>query len=168
MFNPLVNNYRTGDGRYVSLMMLQPDRYWPEFVTAIGHPELVDDPRFADGTSRYANRVECVTTLDEIFATKTFEEWRAILANIEGVWAPIQTAGELIEDPQVLANGYVREVKASSGATFRLVPSPLQFDEELPDLTRAPDHGEHTDEVLQELGYDMDQIMEFKISGAIL
>jgi crotonobetainyl-CoA:carnitine CoA-transferase CaiB-like acyl-CoA transferase len=168
MPNPLVNNYRTGDGRYLSLMMLQPDRYWPELVTAIGHPELVDDPRFVDGTSRYANRVECVETLDDIFATKSFAEWREILGGIEGVWAPIQTSGELLEDPQVLANGYVREVTAASGATFRLVPSPLQFDEELPDLTRAPDHGEHTEEVLQELGYDMDQIMELKISGAIL
>ncbi|HEY2428659.1 MAG TPA: hypothetical protein VGI06_07005 [Acidimicrobiales bacterium] len=49
-----------------------------------------------------------------------------------------------------------------------MVPSPLQFDEKAPDLTRAPDHGEHTDEVLLELGYDMDQLLELKLKGAIL
>jgi crotonobetainyl-CoA:carnitine CoA-transferase CaiB-like acyl-CoA transferase len=166
--NPLVGNYRTGDDRFLCLMMLQPDRYWVEFVTTIGHPELIDDERFKDGRARYENRQECVRTLDAIFATKTLEEWRKILEPIEGVWAPVQTSAELLEDPQVLANGYIREVTASTGATFRMVPSPLLFDDELPDLTRAPDHGEHTDEILQELGYDMDQIMEFKISGAIL
>jgi len=88
--------------------------------------------------------------------------------DVEGVWAPVQTAGELVEDPQAVENGYVRPVEASSGTTFRMVPSPLQFDETPPDLTRAPDHGEHTDEVLLELGYDMDQIMDLKIKGAIL
>jgi crotonobetainyl-CoA:carnitine CoA-transferase CaiB-like acyl-CoA transferase len=166
--NPLVGTYRTGDGRYLSLMMLQPDRYWPEFVVAIGHPELLEDPRFVDGRARYENRKECVTTLDEIFDTKSLEEWRQILSGIEGVWAPVQTAGELLEDPQALDNGYIREVDAASGTRFRMVPSPLQFDETPPDLVRAPDHGEHTDEVLLELGYDMDQIMELKINGAIL
>jgi crotonobetainyl-CoA:carnitine CoA-transferase CaiB-like acyl-CoA transferase len=168
MFNPLVNTYRTGDDRFISLMFLQPDRYWAEFVETIGHPELRDDPRFVDGKVRYEHRVECVTTLDEIFATKSLAEWREVLAPIEGVWAPVETAAELIEDPQALANDYVREVRTAQGTTFRMVPSPLQFDEEPPDLTRAPDHGEHTDEVLAELGYDMDQILDLKVKGAIL
>jgi crotonobetainyl-CoA:carnitine CoA-transferase CaiB-like acyl-CoA transferase len=166
--NPLVNMYRTSDGRHLSLMMLQPDRYWAEFIAAVGHPELVDDPRFADGKTRFENRIECVTVLDEIFSTKTFAEWREILSRIEGVWAPVETCGELLEDPQALENGYIRNVEASNGTMFRMVPSPLQFDEEPPELTRAPDHGEHTDEVLAELGYDMDRIMDLKVKGAIL
>jgi crotonobetainyl-CoA:carnitine CoA-transferase CaiB-like acyl-CoA transferase len=166
--NPLVNTYKTGDDRFLSLVMLQPDRYWPDLVRKIGHPELVDDPRFATGEARYEHRAECVQTLDDIFATKSFAEWREILMDVEGVWAPVETAAELIEDPQALANGYVREVQAASGTRFRMVPSPLQFDEELPDLTRAPDHGEHTDDVLLELGIDMDTILDLKVKGAIL
>lgn len=166
--NPIVNKYRTSDGRFLSLMMLQGDRYWPELVTTIGHPELVDDPRFADGAARYANRKECVETLDAIFATRSFAEWREVLAHIDGVWAPVQTAGELLDDPQVLENGYLREVHHSGGTTFRMVPSPLQFDETPPDLTPAPEHGEHTDEVLAELGYDGDQIIDLKVKGAVL
>jgi crotonobetainyl-CoA:carnitine CoA-transferase CaiB-like acyl-CoA transferase len=110
-----------------------------------------------------------VETLDEIFATRDFDVWRRVLMDVEGVWAPVETAGELLEDPQVVDNGYVREVMAQSGTTFRMVPSPLQFDEAPPDLTRAPDHGEHTDEVLQELlGLDTDQLLELKVKGAIL
>jgi len=107
--------------------------------------------------------------LDTIFATRTFDEWRALLMDVEGVWAPVETPGELLEDPQVLANGYVREVVAQSGTTFRMVPSPLQFDGTPPDLTRAPDHGEHTDEVLGELlGLDTEQLLDLKLKGAIL
>ena len=67
-----------------------------------------------------------------------------------------------------LANGYVGEIEATSGATFRIVPSPLQFNETVPDLTRAPEHGEHTDEVLGELGLDTDALIELKVKGAIL
>jgi crotonobetainyl-CoA:carnitine CoA-transferase CaiB-like acyl-CoA transferase len=167
--NPIVNTYRTSDGRFLSLIMLQADRYWPELVTKIGHPELVDDERFADAAARAENRRECVETLDAIFATRPFDEWRALLMDVEGVWAPVETPGELLEDPQVLANGYVREVVAQSGTTFRMVPSPLQFDETPPDLVRAPDHGEHTDQVLGELlGLDTEQLIDLKLKGAIL
>jgi crotonobetainyl-CoA:carnitine CoA-transferase CaiB-like acyl-CoA transferase len=167
MFNPIVNTYRTSDGRFLSLIMLQSDRYWPELVSTMGHPELVDDPRFADAKARYENRQVCVDTLDEIFATRTFEEWRAVLSDIEGVWAPVQTSGELLQEPQVLANGYISQVQASNGTNFAMVPSPLQFNEIPAELTRAPEHGEHTDEVLPELGLPMDQILDLKVKGAV-
>jgi crotonobetainyl-CoA:carnitine CoA-transferase CaiB-like acyl-CoA transferase len=166
--NPLVLSYKTKDGRYLSLIMLESDRYWSDLVGKLGRPELTTDPRFVDSAARAQNNETCVAILDEIFATRTFDEWKTVLLDVKGVWAPVQTAQEILEDPQVLANGYLREVEAASGAKFRMVASPLQFDEEPPDLTRAPDHGEHTDEVLQELGLDMDAIMELKIAGAVL
>jgi len=167
--NPLVNNYRTSDGRFLSLIMLQAERYWADLVTKIGHPELATDPRFSDSKAIYENRAGGVKLLDSIFATRTFEEWREVLMGIEGQWAPVETTAELIEDPQALANGYVREITAASGTTFRCVPAPLQFNEAPPDLTRAPDLGEHTDAVLEELlGYDMDAIIDLKVKGAIL
>lgn len=166
--NPLVLSYRTKDDRYLSLIMLESDRYWSDLVTKMGRPELAGDPRFADATARAAHSEACVTLLDEIFAARTFDEWKSVLEDVVGVWAPVQTASEILEDPQVLANGYLRDVTAPSGTTFRMVASPLQFDEEPPDLMRAPDHGEHTDEVLQELGLDMDAILELKVAGAVL
>jgi crotonobetainyl-CoA:carnitine CoA-transferase CaiB-like acyl-CoA transferase len=103
-----------------------------------------------------------------MFAQRTFAEWKQILLATKGVWAPVQTPSELLEDPQALANGYIREVEAASGTVFRMVPSPLQFNETPPDLTRGPEHGEHTDEVLGELGLDMDAIMDLKIKGVVL
>lgn len=166
--NPLVLSYRTADNRYLSLVMLESDRYWADLVEHLGAPELAEDPRFVDSRARAEHAAECVGILDELFAQRTFEEWKEILADAKGVWAPVQTATEVLVDPQALANGYVRDVEAKSGTVFRMVPSPLQFDETPPDLTRAPDHGEHTDEILGELGLDMDAILELKVKGAVL
>jgi crotonobetainyl-CoA:carnitine CoA-transferase CaiB-like acyl-CoA transferase len=166
--NPLIGYYRCSDGRFLILMLLQADRWWPDLTRRIGHPELMDDPRFLTAALRQQNNRECMAALDEIFATKTLSEWREALADAEGVWAAVETPGELIVDPQALANGYVREVTADNGTTFRMVPSPLQFDETPPDLVRAPGHGEHTDEVLTELGFTEEELLDLKISGAVL
>ena len=166
--NPLVLSYKTKDARYLSLIMLESDRYWADLVEKLGRPELATDPRFVDAAARAQNSVECVGLLDEIFASRTFEEWKSVLLDVKGVWAPVQTAQEILEDPQAVANDYMREVEAASGAKFRMVASPIQFDEEPADLVRAPDHGEHTEEVLQELGFDMDAIIDLKIAGAVL
>jgi crotonobetainyl-CoA:carnitine CoA-transferase CaiB-like acyl-CoA transferase len=80
----------------------------------------------------------------------------------------VQTPKEVLEDVQTVANGYVRPVQTLDGAaTYGLVANPVQFDETPPDLTRAPDPGQHTDEVLLELGMDYDQIVELKVAGVI-
>src|SRR5437867_1010749 len=96
--NPIVNSYRTKDGRWLFLNMLQPDRYWPDLCRRLGRPDLLADPRFADGRARFAHRTECVRELDAIFATRTLAEWRRALADAEGVWASMQTARELAHD----------------------------------------------------------------------
>jgi crotonobetainyl-CoA:carnitine CoA-transferase CaiB-like acyl-CoA transferase len=80
----------------------------------------------------------------------------------------VETQGELLDDPQVEANGYVRTVQHPGGSTYRIVGAPVQFDETPGELIAAPGHGEHTDEVLQECGLDMDRIIDLKIKGAIL
>ena len=168
MPNPLTNRYLTSDGRIIALVMLQAERFWPELVAAVGRPELATDPRFADGAALFENRSEAIAILDEVFAARTLAEWRAALAGVSGVWAVAQNGLELHDDPQAVANGYIAEVAAPSGATFPLVANPVQFDEQAPTLTRAPDHGEHTDEVLLEAGYDMDTIIQLKLDDAIL
>lgn len=168
MPNPLVNYYRTKDDRYLLLNMLQYERFWGELVTAAGRPELAEDPRFATGKAMSENRLECIAVLDEIFAQRTFAEWKSALSHIRGVWAPVQRASEVMQDPQATANNYVADVEATDGSSFKLVPSPLQFDAEPAELTRAPDHGEHTDEVLAGLGFSTEEILDLKIAGAVL
>ena len=117
--NPLVGTYRTKDRRYVSLVMLESDRFWADLVTKMGRPELADDPRFVDSAARAAHTPECVAALDEIFATRTLAEWKSDLGDTKGVWAPVQSASELLEDPQAVANGYVASVTAGSGDQFQ-------------------------------------------------
>ena len=165
--NPIVNSYRTKDGRWLFLNMLQPDRFWPDLCRRIGHPELIDDERFKDGMSRFANRVECVRALDRIFAERTLDEWRAALADAEGVWAPMQNAVELYDDPQAAANGYLLPVERGDGSSFTLVSNPLQFDETPPTLRPAPDLGQHTEEVLLALGMSWEELATYKECGAV-
>jgi len=158
MVNPLVATYRTRDGRHIQLVFLEGDRYWAPFCALIGRAELAEDPRFATHRARDENATACAEILDEEFASRTFEEWKALLAGLDAPWAPVQAVEELLEDPQVLANGYLGEVDLDGGDSYRLPRVPVQFDEEPPDLRRAPEHGEHTEEVLLELGYSWDDI----------
>lgn len=165
--NPLVGHYRTKDDRYLTLMLLQSDRFFPELCEHVGRPELITDERFADGLARFTNCVELVATLDEIFASRTLAEWMEALATMKGVWAPVQKASELVNDPQVAANGYLSTVSLD-GQDFDLVASPVQMDETPVQLTPAPEHGQHTEEILLELGIDWDEIAAGKASGAVL
>ena len=115
---------------------------------------------------RAANSIECQEELDREFATRTFAELRMVLEATTGVWSPIQEASALLDDPQVLANGYLRPIDAVGGP-LQLVANPIVFDETQPDLEHAPRLGEHSDETLLELGYDWDALIELKEKGVI-
>jgi crotonobetainyl-CoA:carnitine CoA-transferase CaiB-like acyl-CoA transferase len=166
-WNPLSGNYRTRDGRFIILVMLDADRYWADFCRVIGHAELIDDPRFVDMAARKTNARACVELLDEIFATRDFAEWCQILKDAKGVWSPFQTPLEVHSDPQVLANEYLADVEMVNGKPLTLVTSPVQFDEQPNRPERAPEHGEHTEAVLLDLGLSWDEIDGFKSAGAI-
>jgi crotonobetainyl-CoA:carnitine CoA-transferase CaiB-like acyl-CoA transferase len=170
--NPLVGIYKTKDGRFISLVMLEADRFWADFVTHLGRGDLIDDPRFKDATVRQEHRAECLAELDAAFATKTLDEWKTVFADLAGVWAPVQNVYELYEDPQAVANGYVVHIDAGDGGdgggTFPVIANPVQFDETPPSLRGAPEHGQHTEEILLELGLDWDAIVAHKEAGAVL
>lgn len=165
--NPLVGAYRTKDGRHIQLVFLQADRYWAEFCELVQRPDLRDDPRFADMTSRATHREACVAALDAEFARRTFGEWKRLLSRLDAPWAPVQSIDELLEDPQVLANDYLGTVETEAGRTYRLPTGPVQFDQRPPALRRAPEHGEHTETLLLELGYSWTDIAELKDTGVV-
>ena len=165
--NALAGTYRTRDGRWIVLVCLQGFHQWPGFCRCVGHPEWIDDPRFATAESFTESTPACAALLDALFAGATLAEWRGILAGFDGVWEVAQDALEVARDPQAVANGYVADVDAGDGTTFQLVASPVQFDEQPPRPRRAPQAGEHTEEVLLELGMDWDRIAALKASGAI-
>lgn len=165
--NPLVGTYRTKDHRHIQLVFLQADRYWAQFCDLVQRADLRDDPRFVDMNSRAAHREACVAELDAEFARRTFDEWKQLLARLDAPWAPVQSVGELLDDPQVLANDYLGVVETETGASYRLPTGPVQFDERPPVLRRAPEHGEHTESLLLELGYTWADIADFKDAGVV-
>ena len=167
LVNPLVGSYRTKDGRHISLVFLQPDRYWPDFCRVIGRPELADDARFADMASRRENAEACVAELDREFAARTFDEWKTVLARLDAPWAPVQSVAELLDDPQVVANGYIGDVVVDGETAYRLPAVPVQLDGRPPPLRRAPEHGEDTEALLLEAGYGWEQITALKEAGVI-
>ena len=162
--NPLVGNYRTRDGRFVALMMLQSDRYWADFCRVVGVADWID--RFPGAAERYQGRRELVGLLDELFATRDLAEWRAVLDALEGAWAVVQTPYEVAEDPQATANGYAQTVRKDE-LEFPLISNPVQFDGAVPALAPAPEVGQHTEEILLELGYSWDDITALQDSGAV-
>ncbi|MBV1894115.1 MAG: CoA transferase [Ilumatobacteraceae bacterium] len=166
--NPGVNSYRTSDDRFISFILLQSDKFWAEFADCIECPILKEDPRFADAALRRENTVECTRILDETFAAHPLDHWRERLADFSGVWSPFQTLGELHNDVQALANGYLPSFSGPEDKEVRLVASPAQFDEVAIEVTRAPEHGEHTELALVDAGMSWEEVAELKAIGAIL
>jgi len=166
--NPLVVAFPTADGRFVSLMMLGSDRYWPGLCRAIGRPDLVTDPRFTTARDRAASSAECVAELDAVFSSQPLDHWRAALATQDGPWAVVAHVAEAADDAQARVNGYVQDVDYGDGRRLPMVGAPVQLDEVAPLLRPAPEHGAHTEEVLLELGYDWDAIIALKTAGAVL
>jgi crotonobetainyl-CoA:carnitine CoA-transferase CaiB-like acyl-CoA transferase len=168
MANPCINNYRDGEGRWFWLVGLEGERHWPPLCRAVGHPEWIEDPRFADPAGRAANAGELIAELDAIFATRTRAEWGEIFdAEVDLWWAPVQDLDEVLADPQVSAAGGLIEVPDGAGTTL-LPATAADFDGRPAAPKRAaPAHGEHSDEVLTALGRDAAEIAALRARGVI-
>lgn len=169
IMNPLVNNYRTSDGRWLALCMLQFEAYWAGVCDVTGRADLLADERFDTVEKRQMSYGVIAQELEAIFAERTLEEWRAALARQGGQWDVVQHVSELPSDPQAVANGFAQAVDYPGGRSLPLISSPVQFDGQPPLLSPAPDFGAHTDDVLKaELGMSEDEILEAKISGGVV
>jgi crotonobetainyl-CoA:carnitine CoA-transferase CaiB-like acyl-CoA transferase len=165
--NPLVTNYVTKDGRFLSFSCLQAFRYWAELCTIVGRPELGTDVRFADADALRENAAAGMEIMREVFAQRTIEEWRATLADFSGQWVVIQDTLEAVADVQAVANGYVGECETAGGDPFQLVAAPVQYGGEAAPPKRAPEFNEHGDDILTGLGLDWDTIVDLKVRGVV-
>jgi crotonobetainyl-CoA:carnitine CoA-transferase CaiB-like acyl-CoA transferase len=164
--NPLAGTFKTADGRWLMLSMLQPTRYWPEFCERMGRPDLITDPRFA-GDAVLRNGLEGGEIVAEIIGRLTLARWRELMDGAEGQWALVQNAYEVGMDPAMRENGLVAAVTDYEGKERELVANPVQFDESPVVSKRAPQFAEHTDEIMRELGKTEDELIALKIAGAI-
>jgi crotonobetainyl-CoA:carnitine CoA-transferase CaiB-like acyl-CoA transferase len=165
--NPLVGNYRTADGRWLVLAMLQPGRYWPEFCRHIGREDLIADERFGTAEALMGNAAAAAEIVQEVLAARPLAEWITRFAGMEGQWAIAQDPWEVGQDPALRANGMIAEVLDCEGTPRELVANPVQFDQKPVQLTRAPQFAEHTDDILRALGKSDDELIDLKISGAV-
>jgi crotonobetainyl-CoA:carnitine CoA-transferase CaiB-like acyl-CoA transferase len=166
--NPLYNHYKAKDDKWFILAHLQPDRYWSNVCRALGMPELEHDPRFNSIEARGKNAIELIAIMDKTFATKTRAEWFETFKKEGLIFAPIQTPREVINDPQAIANDYVLWFDHPVLGRTKVVGFPWDFSQTPASVRReAPEFGQHTEEILLELGYTWDDIAKLKDAEVI-
>ncbi|MFQ5987370.1 MAG: CaiB/BaiF CoA transferase family protein, partial [Dehalococcoidia bacterium] len=168
--NPLWNYYPCQDEKWIMLAMLQSDRYWADLCKVLGREDLATNPKFEDMFKRSENHEELIDILDEIFMSKPRDEWMRMLK--EGgdfIFGPVNSLLDLAEDPQVVANQYIADFDHPSLGAMKLVGIPFHFSK-TPGALRlpAPEFGQHTEEVLLEIGgYSWEEIEKLRIEEVI-
>ena len=168
--NPLWNHYLCADGKWIVLGMLQADRYWPAVCKGLGIEHLEKDPRFENMDKRKENSEELISMMDKVFITKSSKEWMTRLKEAgDVVCTPVQTTSDLLDDPQVWANEYLIEFDHSVLGSMKFMGLPIQFSKTSGAARpEAPEFGQHTEEVLIEVGgYSWDEIVALKEKEAI-
>jgi crotonobetainyl-CoA:carnitine CoA-transferase CaiB-like acyl-CoA transferase len=153
--------YRTADG-YLALGGVDPMR-WPRFCAAIGRPELENDERFDSHGNRIRARDELNRLLEEHFSTRPTREWLPPLEEADIFCAPVYNYEQLVDDPQVQANGYLTTMHHPRVGEIQVVASPIRFSE-TPAAIRGPEPqlGEHTEELLRGIGYTAAEVEELR------
>lgn len=165
--SPLLGSHATADGRWFSLNMLDPQRYWEPTCAALGLDDLIDDPAYASASQRAERAQELFGVFAKRIATFTLDELKARFSAHDTIWSTIASPVEVLEDPQVVANGYMPRHPAHP--TARLTATPMQFDGQGGEVRRAaPAVGEHTDEVLREIGLDQTEIDRLRAAHALV
>ena len=167
--NVLTNHYRTKDGRWIVLAMPPSDRYWPGFCKAISREDLEQAPRYKSHQLRAQNAAALVSLLDEIFATRTYAEWKEAFDRYSIVYGLIQTTGEAASDPQAWATDVFTSIKHPRTGEIKLITSPGKFGKTPGGLRMpAPELGQHTEQILLEIGYTWDEIASLKEQKVII
>src|SRR5690242_1938117 len=162
----LVGSYRTADERWLSLNMLDPERHWEPTCCALGLDDLIDRPEYATAAQRAERSPELHPIFVERIGSLTLAELKERLAAYDTISSPIASPVEVIQDPQVIANGYLAPHPGHDKA--RLASSPMQFDGVGLTVRRgAPAVGEHTDEVFRELGLSDQELERMRHIGAL-
>ncbi|HEX7124721.1 MAG TPA: CaiB/BaiF CoA-transferase family protein [Thermodesulfobacteriota bacterium] len=158
--------FRAADGDLV--VCVTNDKFWRSLCDLLERPDLKDDPRFATNPDRVAHREALLPLLEAAFATKPVAEWMGRLEAAGIPAAPIRTLDAALADPVVEARGMLAAVEHATAGTVRMPGVPWQGDAAPTAIRRPPPRlGEHTDEILAEIGYDAADIARMRASGAV-
>ena len=153
--NPLINHYVARDGRRLFFCLLDQPRDWPNLCRALEFPELIDDPRFATTELRRENSSALIERMDHAFAQRDLDDWKPILKQHDLIWGQVPHSREIATDPQPELNGVYAEIAPG----LKTVRNPLNIEGLEKETPRMPPAvGQHTREVLAELGYSEEQI----------
>jgi crotonobetainyl-CoA:carnitine CoA-transferase CaiB-like acyl-CoA transferase len=164
--NPIWNPYQCSDGRWLLLVMPQPDRYWPPFCEMVERPEWVSDERYDTLAHRMEHSERLTAEIDAIFSSADLAAWAQRLDAAGLIWAPVAELPEVVDDPTVRALGSFVEVEHPEFGSFETLAAPFKIrGADLAPRGPAPALGEHTQAVLEELGLDADELAELAVAG---
>jgi crotonobetainyl-CoA:carnitine CoA-transferase CaiB-like acyl-CoA transferase len=165
----LRNYYRCQDGNWIVLTQRPSENGWKEACHALGHPHLVDDPRFNNERKRLENSRELVAIFNKAFAGKPREEWLKLCAEKNIPICAVNTITEAINDPQIIENDYIVDFEHPTIGHMRIPGFPIHFSQaQVNNNLLAPELGEHTNSVLKEIGgYSDEDIAQFRGDGVI-
>jgi crotonobetainyl-CoA:carnitine CoA-transferase CaiB-like acyl-CoA transferase len=163
------NHYKAQDGRWLIITANPNGMSWKPLCEALGQPELADDLRFATPEARFANREELVALFDQIFATRPRDEWLRIFAQYDLISAPVNRLSELASDPQIVENDYIVDFNHPVLGKVKIPGYPIHFSESWAGTrSAAPKLGEHTEQVLMEIGgYTAQEVANLRKEGVI-
>ena len=164
--NAALNVYRAADQTWF-VLVVTPDKL-AAVAQAIGRPDLLTDPRFADPAQLHANMPALTAILDELFASQPMAHWQDVFSSVHVTFGAVRGPQEVIEDPQLAANEIVVPLEGAGDKLTSTISSPIQIHgvAKTP-AHRAPDLGEHNEEVLRELGFDDAAIASLRTGGAL-
>ena len=163
------NRFPGGDGKWIVFNMMPDAAYWPKICAALNLEDLIEDKRFVDSSARYKLMPELIALFDEALSLKTRDEWGRIFDQAGLIWGPVLSLDEVPKDPQALQLGMFPEIKHSSIGSYPTVNIPMRFaTSDVRPRGPAPRLGQHTDSILESLGFNEAQLDSLKKNEIIL
>jgi crotonobetainyl-CoA:carnitine CoA-transferase CaiB-like acyl-CoA transferase len=161
--SPLRNRFRCRDGKWILSTHHPEEKYWATFCKATGQSGLLDDQRYTNDSGGPVNFTELNRIFDEVFATRSRDEWMDLFQPHGLMFCSVQQIREVPDDPQALENGYLMPFTHPDQGAITIPGYPVQFSNcRAGTRSAAPKLGEHTDLVLQNLGYSEHEIVKLK------
>ena len=166
-WNPVFCAFRAADDRYLAIGVLDP-RWYDALCRVLERPDLATDERFATAHARAHHRDELLAELDQAFSARPRDDWLRLLREADVPTGPVHDYAAASRDPQILANDYLTTLEHPSLGTVGVVGSPIGMSAmETGPRATAPELGQHTEEILQDLGYDWEAISALRDAEVI-